>query len=140
MKKELREVCILNWTNLLVIFVLSIAIFALYTMANMYFLSKIKVSKWFVLALAIAFLVIGVILPAYSTNVIINYIPTGIFVFLFLWYADISGLSKLGAPKPKVEPKTTIKPKAKPNKLKYTDEKDIIKTETEKKKKKKKKK
>lgn len=126
----------MNWNNLLVIFVLSVVIFALYTMANMYFLSKIKINKWLVLAIAFAFLIIGVILPAYSTNQILNYIPTGIFVFLFLWYADLSGLSKVGAPKPKVENKTTIRPKAKPNKLKYVDEKDVIKTPTDKKKKK----
>ncbi len=92
-----------------------------------------------VLGAAFVFLIIGIIVPAYTTNVIINYIPTGIFVFLFLWFADISGLSKMGAPKPKVEPKAQIKPKAKPNKLKYTDEKDIIKTDTDKKKTKKKK-
>lgn len=129
----------MNWNNLLIIFGLSIVIFALYTMASMYFLSKLKVNKWMVLGAAFVFLIIGIIVPAYTTNVIINYIPTGIFVFLFLWFADISGLSKMGAPKPKVEPKAQIKPKAKPNKLKYTDEKDIIKTDTDKKKTKKKK-
>ncbi len=118
----------MNWNNLLIIFGLSIAIFALYTMASMYYLSKIKINKWIVLAIAIVFLIIGVILPAFSDNQILNYIPTGIFVFLFLWYADLSGLTKLGAPKPKVLPKTTIRPKAKPNKLKYLDEKDVIKT------------
>ncbi len=130
----------MNWINLLVIFALSIVIFALYTMANMYYLSKIKINKWLVLGIAMVFLIIGVILPAYSTNQILNYIPTGIFVFLFLWYADLSGLSKIGAPKPKIEPKTTIRPKAKPNKLKYLDEKDVLKTPTEKTKKKSKKK
>lgn len=130
----------MDWNNLLVIFILSVAIFALYTLANMYFLNKIKINKWLVLAIAIVFLIIGVLLPAYSTNQILNYIPTGIFVFLFLWYADLSGLSRLTAPKPKVEDKTVIRPKAKPNKLKYTDEKDVIKTSTEKSKKKSKKK
>ncbi|NLB19347.1 MAG: hypothetical protein GX829_00565, partial [Clostridium sp.] len=91
----------MNWNNLLIIFGLSIVIFALYTMASMYFLSKLKVNKWMVLGAAFVFLIIGIIVPAYTTNVIINYIPTGIFVFLFLWFADISGLSKMGAPKPK---------------------------------------
>ncbi len=130
----------MNWNNLLIIFIVSVAIFALYTVANMYFLSKIKISKWLVLAISVVFLIIGVILPAYSTNQIINYIPTGIFVFLFLWYADLSGLSKLGAPKPQVENKTVIRPKAKPNKLKYVDEKDVIKNPTDNSKKKSKKK
>ncbi len=129
----------MNWNNLLIIFVLSIVIFAIYTMASVYFLSKLKVNKWLVLGSAFLFLIIGIIIPAYTTNVIINYIPTGIFVFLFLWFADLSGFTNMGAPVPKDEPKTQIKPKAKPNKLKYTDEKDIIKIETDKKKTKKKK-
>jgi len=118
----------LNWDNLLLIFVLSIAIFIVYSLTNLYFLSKLKVSKWVVLGASLVFLAIGLVLPAFSNNMILNYIPTAIFVFLFLWYADLSGLSNIGAPKKKGPVGPAIKPKAKPNKLKYTDEKDILKT------------
>jgi hypothetical protein len=109
---------------------MSIAIFVVYTLANLYYLSKLKVSKWVILVISLVFLFIGLIIPAYSDNIILNYIPTAIFVFFFLWYADLSGLSNIGAPKNSKNGKTgvsTIKPKAKPNKLKYVDEKDIIK-------------
>lgn len=109
---------------------MSIAIFVVYTLANLYYLSKLKVSKWVILVISLVFLFIGLIIPAYSDNIILNYIPTAIFVFFFLWYADLSGLSNIGAPKNNKNGKagvSTIKPKAKPNKLKYVDEKDIIK-------------
>ncbi len=108
---------------------MSIAIFILYSMANIYYLSKVKVSKWVILVVSLVFLFIGLIIPAYTDNVIIHYIPTAVFVFFFLWYADLSGLSSIGAPKNKnAKSSATIRPKAKPNKLKYADEKDIIKT------------
>lgn len=119
----------MNWNNLLIIFVMSIAIFMLYSMANIYYLSRVKVSKWVILVVSLVFLFLGLIIPAYTDNVIIHYIPTAVFVFFFLWYADLSGLSNIGAPKNKsAKPSSTIKPKAKPNKLKYADEKDIIKS------------
>lgn len=121
----------MNWTNLLVIFAMSIAIFFVYSIVNINYLSKLKVSKWTVLVVSLVFLFIGLIIPAYTDNLIIHYIPTAIFVFFFLWYSDLSGLSRIGAPKsrPSAANTTTIRPKAKPNKLKYVDEKDIVKAE-----------
>lgn len=119
------------------IFALSIGIFIVYSMANLYFLSKVKANKWLVLIAGLVFLFIGLIVPAYTDNVFLNYLPTGIFVFLFLWYADLSGLSKIGVPKEKTANTQVIKPKAKPNKLKYVDEKDIVQTGNSKNKKKK---
>jgi len=119
------------------VFALSIGIFVVYSMANLYFLSKIKINKWIVLVLGLVFLFIGLIVPAYTDNMFLNYLPTGIFVFLFLWYADLSGLSKIGVPKEKPKNTQVIKPKAKPNKLKYVDEKDIVRDSGKSKKKKK---
>lgn len=127
----------MNWNNLLMVFALSIGIFVVYSIANLYFLSKIKINKWIVLVLGLVFLFIGLIVPAYTDNMFLNYLPTGIFVFLFLWYADLSGLSKIGVPKEKSQNTQVIKPKAKPNKLKYVDEKDIIRDSGKGKKKKK---
>ncbi|HSR03269.1 MAG TPA: hypothetical protein VLM88_01605 [Proteiniclasticum sp.] len=118
----------MNWTNLLIIFAMSIAIFFVYSIVNINYLSKLKVSKWTVLVVSLVFLFIGLIIPAYTDNLIIHYIPTAIFVFFFLWYSDLSGLSKIGAPKNKNTNANTIKPKAKPNKLKYANEKDIVKS------------
>lgn len=127
----------MNWNNLLMVFALSIGIFIVYTMANLYFLSKIKINKWLVLVIGLVFLFIGLIIPAYTDNMFLNYLPTGIFVFFFLWYADLSGLSKVGVPKEKSKNTQVIKPKAKPNKLKYADEKDIVRDSGKGKKKKK---
>jgi len=107
---------------------MSIAIFFVYSVVNINYLSKLKVSKWTVLVVSLVFLFIGLIIPAYTDNLIIHYIPTAIFVFFFLWYSDLSGLSRIGAPKNKSANKSTIKPKAKPNKLKYANEKDIVKS------------
>lgn len=121
----------MNWNNLLIIFVMSIAIFIAYSVANVYFLSKLKVNKWIVLTASIVFLLIGLVLPAFSDNVILNYVPTAIFVFLFLWYADLSGISSIAVPKNTTKT-SAIKPKAKPNKLKYVDQKDLLKIETKK--------
>lgn len=126
----------MNWSNLLIVFAISIGIFIVYSLANLYFLSKIKLNKWVVLVIGLVFLFIGLIIPAYTDNLLLNYIPTGIFVFFFLWYADLSGLSKIGAPKEKASNTQVIKPKAKPNKLKYVDEKDIVRTDSKEKKKK----
>lgn len=120
----------MNWNSILIIFAMSIAIFIAYSFANSLYLSKLKVNKWIVLGVSIVFLLIGLVLPLFSTNIWVNYIPTAIFVFFFLWYADLSGLSNVGAPKA-AKPRE-IKPKAKPNKLKYVDEKDIVKLETKK--------
>jgi len=107
---------------------MSIAIFFVYSIVNINYLSKLKVSKWTVLVVSLVFLFIGLIIPAYTDNLIIHYIPTAIFVFFFLWYSDLSGLSRIGAPKNKSANTPTIKPKAKPNKLKYANEKDIVKS------------
>jgi len=107
---------------------MSIAIFFVYSIVNINYLSKLKVSKWTILVVSLVFLFIGLIIPAYTDNLIIHYIPTAIFVFFFLWYSDLSGLSKIGAPKNKNTNSATIKPKAKPNKLKYANEKDIVKS------------
>jgi len=120
----------LNWNSILIIFAMSIAIFIAYSFANSLYLSKLKANKWVVLGVSIVFLLIGLVLPLFSTNIWVNYIPTAIFVFFFLWYADLSGLSNVAAPKA-AKPRE-IKPKAKPNKLKYVDEKDIVKLDTKK--------
>lgn len=115
---------------------MSIAIFIAYSVANLYYLSKLKVNKWIVLTASIVFLLIGLVLPAFSDNVILNYVPTAVFVFLFLWYADLSGISNIAVPKNTTRTSTNkgsaIKPKAKPNKLKYVDQKDLLKIETKK--------
>jgi hypothetical protein len=110
----------LDWGNLLNIFIISLLIFVGYTVANIYVLSKLKVNRWLILGVAVAFLIIGMIVPYYTDNVVLTYVPTTIFVFFFLWFADLSGFTGFGKKKAEAS-KPTIKPKAKPNRIKYAD-------------------
>lgn len=110
----------MDWGNLLNIFIISLLIFVGYTVANIYVLSKLKVNRWLILGVAVAFLIIGMIVPYYTDNVVLTYVPTTIFVFFFLWFADVSGFTGFGKKKAEAS-KPAIRPKAKPNRIKYAD-------------------
>lgn len=121
---------------------MSLLIFVAYSFAKIYFLSKLKVNKWWILSASIAFLIAGIFMQAYTDNLLLNYLPTVGFVFLFLWYADLAGFGarknkELERERHRRQTKNSeIRPKAKPNRLKYADDKDIVRTDTKKKKKK----
>jgi hypothetical protein len=111
-----------------VLFFLSIILFAfgvliVYQFIKPFVLDKIKVNKWFILAIAlIEFIVPTVIWPT-MPYVFVNYIIPGVFVILFLWFLDLSGFIKKRKPRNvtynnKKKSNITIKPKAKPNRVK----------------------
>lgn len=120
----------MDWSSLLNIFLISLAIYMLYTVLNKYFLSRLSINKWIVLGLAVLFLVVGMAMPALTTNIILQYVPTTIFVFFFLWFADLAGL---GGKKPVDRKTQVIKPKAKPNRVKYADKEFFESTKKKKK-------
>ncbi len=93
----------------------SFAIFLLYNLLKMYVLPKVKVNRWIILALAIIALIVPSFFPV--QNLISMAIQSGVFVILFLWFIDLTKLRREEAKKIK------IKPKAKPNRVKYKDEK-----------------
>jgi uncharacterized membrane protein YagU involved in acid resistance len=121
---------ILDWSSLINIFLISIAIYMLYTVLNKYFLSKLNINKWIVLGLAVLFLFVGMAMPALTSNLLLQYVPTTIFVFFFLWFADLAGL---GGKRPVDSKKQVIKPKAKPNRAKYADKEFFENTKKKKK-------
>lgn len=120
----------MDWNSLLNIFLISIAIYMLYTVLNKYFLSKLSINKWIVLGLAVLFLVVGMVVPAMTNNLLLQYLPTTIFVFFFLWFADLAGL---GGKRPVDTKKQVMKPKAKPNRAKYADKEFFESTKKKKK-------
>lgn len=117
----------MNWTIFLIFTLMFIIVFALYTFLNISYLSKLNVNKWLILSIAIIFLAVSVLVPNYTENKILMYVPTGIFFFFFLWFLDARKISK--RKKAKMDVTEVIKPKANPNRVKQFKEEDIIKTE-----------
>lgn len=108
-----------------------------YNLAKLYILDNIKANKWIVLGIAIAaFIVPNIIWPGQIKGVP-QYIQTIVFLFFFLWFLDLIGLSGRGkrVSKNEVQKNSVIKAKAKPNRIKNNDI-EVIKNNTSKKKKK----
>lgn len=76
---------------------------------------NVKVNKWFVLAASIGVFIISIVTAPF-VNPIFNYVFSGLFMLLFLLFLDLSGFNSR---KTKTKSKDiTIKPKAKPNRVK----------------------
>lgn len=108
-----------------------------YNLAKLYVLDNIRANKWVVLGIAIAaFIVPNIIWPDKGTG-ILQYIQTVVFLFFFLWFLDLIGLSGRGkrVPKNEIQKNNVIRAKAKPNRVK-NNEIEVIKSNTSKKKKK----
>jgi hypothetical protein len=112
---------------ILPIILLVIAEIVLFTLFRIYLMPKIKINKWIILIVAFLVILIPTFLGIKSTNQM--FIFEAIFVFLFLWFMEITGLfkpkpsnndnkiSNYKSPKGKND-KIVIKPKAKPNRAK----------------------
>jgi len=95
----------------------AIVIIILYNVARKYLLSKVKVNKWVILIAAILVFVLGGFLP--QKNRFLNYIPSGVFVVLLLWFLDLQGWGAARYKKKLTKKnQVVIKPKAKPNRVK----------------------
>lgn len=108
-----------------------------YNLAKLYVLDNIRANKWVVLGIAIAaFIVPNIIWPDKGAG-ILQYIQTVVFLFFFLWFLDLIGLSGRGkrVPKNEIQKNNVIRAKAKPNRVK-SNEIEVIKSNTSKKKKK----
>lgn len=122
-------ICMSIFWTILSIILFSIVVFAAYSFAKVYGLGKLKVNKWIILALGIIVLVAQSYLSIYFKNVVVNYVLVGVFVFLFLWFMDLINFgNKAKRPKEKY----VNKPKAKPQRAKFSDVQDQ-KTKNEKK-------
>lgn len=121
-------------TILLVVF-FAVAILVVYNLLSTYVLSKLKVNKWIILAIGVFIFVLSNFFGNWLPGKLGLYIPAGLFTVFLLWFMDVSGYTARSAAirENKNKPKTIIKPKAKPNRLKYTT--DVIEVKGKKKKK-----
>ena len=117
----------MNWSLFLILLLMFVVVFALYTFLNIIYLRKLNVNRWILLTLAIIFIIISVFIPNYTDSKILIYVPTGIFFFILLWFLDANKASK--RKKNNIDVTEVIKPKANPNRVKQFKEEDIIKTE-----------
>lgn len=113
-----------GWLKLILkIIGLTIVVLIVYNLLKVYVLSKFKANKWIVLILAIIALFMPGVLKVNGVNVennILGYILSVICVVLFLWFLDLIGCNAEGIEKKKQKKEEiVIRPKAKPNRIKY---------------------
>ena len=110
--------------TILSIFAFSIAVLVLYYILKPYLL-KLKINKWVLLGVAVAIFFVPLIIWPSMPRAVANYVIPGIFVFLVLWFMDMSGFmrrkntstSNYDSGKSKKND-VVIRPKAKPNRVK----------------------
>ncbi|SHH64063.1 hypothetical protein [Clostridium grantii] len=134
----------MDWVYLILkMLALVVVVLIAYNFLKIYLLDKIKINKWIVLIMAI----IVFILPNFFVkNVSIlgswwQYVYSGTFVILFMWFMDLAGLNKRMQSKVvsnKDGKNVVIKSKAKPTRLKNSNM-EVIETKKGKKAKKNKK-
>lgn len=117
----------MNWSVFLILLLMFVGVFLLYTFLNISYLSKLKVNQWVILAVAVVFIIASLIVPNFTSNKILTNISVGVFFFFFLWFLDARKSANIR--KRNEEPTRVIKPKANPNRVKQFKEEDIIKTE-----------
>ncbi|GFP75210.1 hypothetical protein [Clostridium fungisolvens] len=90
----------------------AVVVLAIFNFLKIFVLSKININKWIVLGIAIVAFLLPIVLRIQST--IASTVSSGLFVILLLWFMEIHQ----GTSKKKQENKVTIRPKAKPNRVK----------------------
>ncbi|MCM8711127.1 hypothetical protein M2651_08810 [Clostridium sp. SYSU_GA19001] len=126
----------MNWIKLILQFVaFAVIILVVYNILKYYLLSKIKINKWIVFAIAFVIFIISNFLGAFlnidvQNNPVWIYGSSGIFIIFFLWFVDLSGWNNktrknasasstyTGYGKKDKKKDIVIKPKAKPNRVK----------------------
>lgn len=93
-----------------------------YNYLNKHLFSKLKVNKWLILAIGVFVYFIPTILISFGINIVntyISYIFSIIFAIFLLWFFELMGWTKRNNYE-KADKKNdiTIKPKAKPNRVK----------------------
>lgn len=90
----------------------AVVVLAIFNLLKIFVLSKISINKWIVLGIAIVVFILPIALRIQTT--IASTVSSGLFVILLLWFMEIHQ----GTAKKKQENKVTIRPKAKPNRVK----------------------
>ena len=117
-----------TFMTILSIVAFSIVVLVVYNVLKTYVLYKVKVNKWVILGLAMVLFVVPMLVWPTMPKYVANYVIPGIFVFLFLWFMDLSGFIKkrnvsktnYTSTNTKKDKKDDIvmRPKAKPNRVK----------------------
>lgn len=97
-----------------------------YNILRKYVLNRFKPNKWIILAVGIAVFFIPSFAAGYykynMEGTIWQLVQSGVFIILFLWFMDLSGLGAYRDVNKKDD--YVIKPKAKPNRVKNQHKKD----------------
>ena len=96
----------------------AIVVLVIFNLLKIFVLSKLNVNKWIVLALAIISFIIS--LFGGTLNNYFTLIFSGIFLIFMMWFIDLMQYNSNS----KKEKKIKIKPKAKPNRIKHTKNKN----------------
>jgi amino acid permease len=103
----------MNILTTILLFVLMLAvILGANVLCRKFIFSRIRINKWIPLAIAAVLLIIQMLIR--GANIYVTSVLSVLTVLFFLWYMDImqtGGLKKKGK-------QITIKPKAKPNRVK----------------------
>jgi hypothetical protein len=102
-----------TFMRVLFLILFAIIVLAVFNLLKIFVLSKLKVNKWIVLALAIIAFILPIVLRIQGN--IATPVFSGLFVILLLWFIDL----QQGRIKKKDEKKVNIRPKAKPNRVKH---------------------
>lgn len=117
-----------TWLKLtFIVIVLAVATLIVYNILKTYVFSKIKINKWIILTLGILILILPYILHPFKINLssgLWNYVLPVIVGIIFLWFLDSLGFSPNSSnnnspSKKDFNNNVVIKPKAKPNRVKY---------------------
>lgn len=96
-----------------------------YNYLSTYVLSKLKVNKWIVLAIGVLIFLMPNILLYFGINInkLYSYMFSILFAVFLLWFFDLNGWTKRAANQRQAgKNDITIKPKAKPNRVKKNKE------------------
>jgi len=120
-----------TFMTILSIVAFSIVVLVVYNVLKAYVLYKINVNKWVILGLAMVLFVVPMFVWPTMPKYVTNYIIPGAFVFLFLWFMDLSGFMKkknisttnYTSTNTKKDKKNDVvmRPKVKPNRIKNND-------------------
>lgn len=105
--------------NLLIVVLLGLVIIFGFNIAHIYYLKKLNVNKWILLAVALVLFAGAFVLAGFYPTAFWHLIPLVLSIFFFLWFIEAR---RKDARKPK-EKKVVMKAKAKPSRAKKNEDK-----------------
>lgn len=106
------------------VIVYAVIILVIYNLLKKFILNRFKPNKWMILLVGVAIFFIPsiIIFAAGVTNAkviqVTQTIQSGLFIIVFLWFMDLSGIGGSSKRNLKSKNDVVIRPKAKPNRVK----------------------